>query len=167
MLRSEQSRPARAERQYVTLGIDGEVFAVDVEGVREILDMRPVARVPHAPPFMIGMIDVRGHGAPVIDLRVKLGLPTAAATEHTRIIVLDLELEGRARLVGLVADRVFEVTSLAEHSLDSPPEVGMRWRSDYIETIARRDGRFVIVFDMARLFTADEAASVAATGAQP
>jgi purine-binding chemotaxis protein CheW len=148
--------------QYVTLGIDKEVFAVPVDTVREILDMRPISWVPNAPPFMLGMIDVRGTGVPVIDLRIKLGLPPVPATENTRILVLEVPLGPRSSLLGLVADRVFEVAQLADQ--EPPPEVGVHWRSDYIKGIARRDGGFVIIFDLARLLTSEEAALIPGEG---
>jgi len=146
--------------QYVTLSIDREIFAVEVETVREILDMRPISRVPNAPPFMLGMIDVRGAGVPVIDLRVRLGLPPVPPTELTRIIVLEVGFADRTRLMGLVADRVFEVTPLSEESQEPPPELGVRWRSDYIRAIGRRDGAFVIIFDLLHLLTSQEMALV-------
>jgi len=150
--------------QYVTLGIERETFAVEVDVVREILDMRPISWVPNAPAFMLGMIDVRGTAVPVIDLRVKLGLPPAAPTEHTRIIVLEVRFGDRLRLMGLVADRVFEVTPLADQAQEPPPEVGVRWRSDYIRAIGRRNSAFVIIFDLAHLLTSEEAALVDAGG---
>lgn len=150
--------------QYVTLGIDRDVFAVDVERVREILDMRPVSRVPNAPPFLVGMIDVRGDGVPVIDLRVKLGLPPAPPTGHTRIIVLEVAAGDGTRPIGLITDRVFEVTPLADRDLEPPPDVGIPWKSDYIQAIGRRNGTFVIVFDLARLFSSEETALAHAVG---
>jgi purine-binding chemotaxis protein CheW len=149
---------SRSDDQYVTLGIDGEVFAVEVERVREILDMRPISRMPNAPPFLLGMIDVRGQGVAVVDLRVKLGLPAVPPTEHTRIVVLKVPIARTVRLMGLVADRVFEVAALGADSLKGPPEIGVRWRSNYIRGIGRRDGGFVIVFDIVHLLNADEAA---------
>ncbi|RJF79527.1 chemotaxis protein CheW [Azospirillum cavernae] len=148
----------RDPAQYVTIGIDREIFAVEVGNVREILDMQPIARLPHAPAFMVGMIDVRGQGVPTIDLRVKLGLPAIPVTEHTRILVLDVPIDGTPLTMGVIADRVIEVTALADHALEAPPRVGGRWRSDYIQAIGRANGAFVIVFDVARLFSSDEAA---------
>lgn len=151
--------------QYVTLGIDREVFAVPVERVQEILDMRPVARLPHAPPYLIGMIDVRGRGVPVIDLRVRLGLAPVEATVHTRILVLEVTAGGRDLVLGLLADRVFEVTGLDGGRLEPPPEIGTRWRSDCITGVGRRGEAFVVVFDLARLFAADEVPVLAAAPA--
>src|SRR5690242_7532407 len=98
--------------QFVTLGIDREIFAVPVETVLEILDMRPTFRIPEAPSHLLGLIDVRGRAVPVVDLRVKLGLTPTPPTELTRILVLDVALAQRRLVLGLVADRVFEVTAL-------------------------------------------------------
>lgn len=148
------------EGQYVTLGIGQEVFAIGVECVQEILDVRPISRVPNAPSFLIGLIDVRGRGVPVIDLRVKLGLPAVPPTETTRILVLETAIQGRTRILGLLADRVSEVTGLDGRRIDPPPEIGMHWRSEYIRGVGRCNGAFVIVFDLARLFAGEEAALI-------
>ncbi len=154
------STVAREGAQYVTLGIDREIFAVDIDKVQEILDVRPVARVPYAPPFMLGMIDVRGRSVPVIDLRIKLGLPSAEITTQTRIVVLDIEHHGRTLTMGVQADRVFEVTPLDSHDLEPPPDVGIHWRSDYIRGVGRRGDSFVIIFDLPGLFSSEETAFI-------
>jgi purine-binding chemotaxis protein CheW len=150
--------PGRLDGQFVTLGIDRELFAVPVETVLEILDMRALFRVPDAPAHLAGLIDVRGRGVPVIDLRVKLGLPATAMTEGTRIMVLEVPVDGRQLVLGLVADRVFEVAPLDDGRLDPPPDIGTKWRSDYIRGVGRRGDSFVIVFDLGRLFASDEQA---------
>lgn len=157
---SRRERDAATDGQYVTLGVDREIFAVEVEKVREILDLQPLSRVPNAPAFLVGMIDVRGLGVPVIDLRVKLGLPAAPPTPSARIVVMEVDVAGRPTPMGLMADRVFEVAPLAATSMEPPPEIGVRWRSDYIQAIARRNGAFVIIFNLSHLFAADEAAFV-------
>ncbi len=144
------------EAQFVTLGIDREVFAVPVETVVEILDMRQTFRIPEAPAYLVGLINVRDRGVPVIDLRTKLGLPATAATENTRILVLEVPVGGRQLVLGLVADRVFEVTALATGQIDAPPDIGARWRSDYIRGVGRRGEGFVVIFDLARLFASEE-----------
>ncbi|MFC0242235.1 chemotaxis protein CheW [Rhodopseudomonas telluris] len=143
--------------QYLTLGLAGETFGISIRNVREILDMRPIARLPHAPEFMLGMIDVRGSGYPILDLRLKLDLPAVAATEATRIIILDVPVGDRVVGVGFVADCVYEVTDIEESSLEQVPDVGGKWKSDYIAGIGRKGDRFVIIFDLARLMTATDA----------
>lgn len=152
-----------AERaQYVTLGVADELFAAPVEKVQEILDMRAIARLPQAPENLLGMIDVRGQGIPVVDLRLTLGLPAAADTENTRIIVLALAGQDGELRLGLRADRVFEVTVLDEAELDPPPAVGGSWSGRCIAGIGRRNGRFVTVLDLERLLGSIEDAARAA-----
>lgn len=150
--------------QYVTLGIASDLLAVPVERVREILECRPISRLPHAPAHLLGMLDVRGQGVPVVDLRLKLGFEQAEDTENTRIIVLTVLVAGRNLTFGLKTDRVFEVTVLDETTLEPPPEIGTRWRSELIAGVGRRNGSFVTVLDLDKLFASDEFALVA-TGA--
>lgn len=141
--------------QFVTLGIDRETFALPVETVREILDMCEISKLPNAPQQLLGMIDVRGTAVPVIDLRTKFGLPRIDATPNTRILVLEFLAQGRKTLIGLVADRVFEVTNLDDDRLDPAPDTGCRWRSDHIAGIGRRGDKFVVVLDLERLLADD------------
>lgn len=153
--------------QYLTLGLAGETFGISIRNVREILDMRPISRLPHAPHFLLGMIDVRGSGYPIVDLRLKLDLPSVPATEATRIIILDVSIDDRVVGVGFVADCVFEVTDIDEGSVEAVPSVGGRWKSDYIAGIGRKGDKFVILFDLERLMAhagmpADAAAPAAA-----
>jgi len=137
--------------QYVTLGVAGELFAAPVEKVQEILDTRPIARLPQAPVNLLGMIDVRGQGIPVLDLRLTLGLDPADDNENTRIIVLKVMVRDTELTVGLRADRVFEVTVLDAADLDPPPNVSGTWTGRSIAGIGRRNGRFVTVLDLDRL----------------
>lgn len=144
-------------QQYITLGIGEESFAIPILHVQEILDLRPIARLPHAPHGLVGLIDVREQSMPVMDLRAMLGLPSVTAAADTRILVLQLEMEHRALRLGLVVDRVFEVTALDTASLDARPEIGRRWSSDCIAGIGRRRGGFVILLDVHRLIGEDGA----------
>ena len=146
--------------QYVTLGVDRDVFAIPVAQVQEILDLRPIARLPQAPPEIAGLIDVRGRSVAVVDFRAKLGLPPAEPTDTSRILILDLKVATSGAL-GLIADRVYEVSDFDADTLEAAPELGRRWRSEYIEGIGRwRDG-FVIVLHLERFLTGDVTAFVA------
>ena len=157
----------RTDTQFVTLGIDRELFAVPVETVLEILDMREMFRVPDAPPHLAGLIDVRGRSVPVIDLRVKLGLPAVAVDQGTRIMVLEVPVAGRQLVLGLVADRVFEVAPLDGGTHRASP----RYRHQMALGLhprcwaARR--HFVVVFDLGRLFASDEQAVLQASVPAP
>jgi purine-binding chemotaxis protein CheW len=146
--------------QLVTLGLGSEVFAVPVQYVREILDYAPPFAIPEAPAYLLGLTDVRGRATPTLDLRLKLGLPGAEPTLSTRILVLDVPVEDRVLSLGLVADRVIEVVAVSEEELEPPPEIGVRWRSDYIRAVFRRSGGFVVLFDLARLLTSQDVAAL-------
>jgi purine-binding chemotaxis protein CheW len=147
--------------QYVTLGIANELLAVPVERVREILESQPLSRLPHAPAWFLGMIDVRGQGVPVVDLRHKLGFDAGADTENTRILVLETHLDERELTLGLKTDRVYEVTPLDEAELDPPPRIGSGWRPEFIVGIGRRNGSFVTVLELDHLFASTEVAMLA------
>lgn len=145
------------EASFVTIGIDREVFAVPVETVIEILDMRPVFRIPEAPAHLKGLIDVRGRAVPVIDLRTKLGMPAIEHDQNTRMVVLDVPMEDRRLALGLVADRVFDVVAFNAGQIEPAPDIGIRWNSDYIRGIGRRQDTFVVVLDLPKLFSSDAA----------
>ena len=149
--------PTVAAGQFVTLALDREVFAVPVAFVREILDYRESFKIPEGPPYLLGLIDVRGRATPTIDLRVKLGLPATPPDSATRILVLDVPVGDRILALGLVADRVIEVATFSRTDIEPPPEIGVRWRSDYIAGVVRREQGFVVLFDLPQLLTGAEA----------
>ncbi|MBF0561281.1 MAG: chemotaxis protein CheW [Alphaproteobacteria bacterium] len=145
----------RPSFEALTLGIAGEVFALDANTVREILDVIAVTEVPGARDFVPGLINVRGRVVPLADLRVKFGMEQTAKTEDSRIVVVEIDLDGEPTIVGLLADKVFEVSEIAGASIADTPETGMNWRADYIKGIGKRGDDFIIIPDIGRIFTAD------------
>ncbi len=155
--------------QYLTFKIGDEVFALEVSQVREVLDMSRITRVPRAPDFMRGVINVRGSVVPVVDLRLKFGLTQTENTVDTRIVVMEISLDGESAVLGALADSVDEVIELAPAHIENPPRIGMRWRTEFIKGIGKRDDKFIIILDIDRVFSTDELALVAdaeATGAE-
>ncbi|MCK8781936.1 chemotaxis protein CheW [Rhizobium sp. NTR19] len=142
-----------SEAQFVTFSLGEEIFAVPVEVVREILDHEEPFKIPHGPDYLLGLRDVRGHGVPVIDLRLRLGMTGTEKTPHTRILVLDVPVADRVLALGLVADRVYEVVPFNRSQVETAPDIGVRWRSDYIAGVVRRESGFVVIIDLARLFS--------------
>ena len=147
-----------SESQFVTFSLDNEIFAVPVSVVREILDHEDAFKIPHGPEYLLGLRDVRGQGVPVIDLRLRLGMTRTERTPHTRALVLDVPIGERTLTLGLVADRVFEVVPFRTEEIEGPPDIGVRWQSDYIAGVVRRNGAFVVIVDLARLFSSTEMA---------
>lgn len=142
-----------SESQFVTFSLDSEIFAVPVEVVREILDHEEAFKIPHGPDYLLGLRDVRGQGVPVVDLRLRLGMTKTEKTPHTRILVLDVQIGAKMLTLGLVADRVYEVIPFRREEIEGAPDIGVTWRSDYIAGVVRRNGSFVVIVDLARLFS--------------
>ncbi|HUA61819.1 MAG TPA: chemotaxis protein CheW [Verrucomicrobiae bacterium] len=146
--------------QYMTFKLGNELFAIGVAQVREVLEISRITRVPTAPPYMRGVVNVRGQATPVVDLRLKFGLPPAPDTVHTRIIVMELDLDGEATVLGGVADSVHEVIELEPGNINPPPRIAMRWRTDFIQGMGRKGDDFIIVLDVDAVFSSEELALV-------
>jgi purine-binding chemotaxis protein CheW len=146
------SRLGNAPMKALTLRLDDEIFAIEAECVREILDLVPVTEVPNAPAFVGGLINVRGRVVPLADLRVVFGMNRPPADKDTRIVVLETEIDGEPTVVGIIADKVHEVTEIDAASVEEAPRVGMRWRPDFVAGIGKRNGDFIIIPDLGRVF---------------
>jgi len=142
------------QTQYITFRLGDELFAVNVSQVREVLDLTLITKVPTAPACMRGVVNVRGSAIPVVDLRLRFGLPTVPATVSTRILVLELDIEGETTVVGGIADSVEEVIELEPGQIGAPPTIGMRWKSELIQGIGKRGEQFIILLDINTVFSA-------------
>jgi purine-binding chemotaxis protein CheW len=140
-----------SSRQVLMLGLAGEMFALDARQVREILDPVPVTRVPGAQSYVSSVLNVRGKVIPLADLRVRFGMPPASITPDSRFIVLEIDLAGEPTTIGIVADKVYEVTDLDITTLQKAPPIGMRWRPEFIASIAKWKDEFIIVPNMKQI----------------
>ncbi|MEI7606342.1 MAG: chemotaxis protein CheW [Rhodospirillaceae bacterium] len=151
--------PAGEALQVLTLGLGGEIFAIETERVREVLDLIPITRIPNSRPFIKGLVNVRGKVITVTDLRVKFGMPPAPHTADTRIVVTEIQVAGETTLVGALADRVYEATELPAASMEDVPKIGMRWRTEFIRAIGKRGDDFIIIADIDQVFASQDAAA--------
>lgn len=145
-------------RQYMTFKLGAELFAIDVAQVREVLEVPPITQVPTAPAYMRGVVNVRGQATPAVDLRLRFGLRPVADTVNSRIIVMELQLDGEATVLGGIADSVHEVIELDPGNVNPPPRIAMRWRSEFIQGLGKRGDDFIIILDMAGVFSSEELA---------
>ncbi len=145
-------------RQYMTFKLGDELFAIDVAQVREVLEVSQITKVPTAPAYMRGLVNVRGQATPVVDLRLRFGLPKGEDTVHTRIIVMELQLDGETAVLGGVADSVHEVIEIEPAGIHPPPRIAMRWKAEFIQGIGRRGEEFIIILDANAVFSSDELA---------
>ena len=149
---------------YLTFKLDDEIFSIDVSQVREVLDLPAITKVPKAPPYLRGVINVRGNVVPVVDLRTKFGITKAESTVHTRIIVMDLNMDEEQVILGAVADSVHEVLEISADRIEPPPRIGNRWRTEFIKGIGKQNDQFIMIMDVDSVFSSDMLALVAETG---
>lgn len=144
-----------AAREILTFRLGSESFGIQVVHVREVLDFKPIARVSNAPSALLGMVDVRGVGVPVVDLKRKLRMPESESAEtspDTRIVVLDFMCGGRHQTVAVVADAVHEVTDFGDDEIEAAPQFGQDWNSSFMKGLGRRNGGFLTLLEIDQLF---------------
>ena len=151
-----------ARHQYLTFLLGDEVFALDIRSVREIIQYAPMTAVPLMPEFVRGVINLRGAVVPVIDLHARFGRPPAGVGKKTCVVIFDSLRDGERTELGLMVDAVSEVVDIADDAVEPPPSFGTSVRRDFIQAIAKRGERFVIVLAPDRAFDVDDMAQLCA-----
>lgn len=142
--------------QYLTFKLADEIFAIDVEKVREILDYTEATKVPGTPEYMQGVINVRGNVVPVVDMRLKFGLKATEKTVDTCIVVMEIIVEEDSTVLGALVDSVQEVFELEANQIEPPPRIGTRWRMEFIKGLGKRNNELMIILDIDRVFSFSE-----------
>ena len=153
--------------QFLTFTLAEDVFAINVTMAKEVLDVCNVTRVPQTPAYMLGVINLRGSVVPVIDMRLKFGMAAAEMTRDTCIVVVEVDVDGDSVVVGALADSVREVLDLAPSQIEPPPRIGTRLNTEFIKGMGNLDGRFVIILDINRVFSAEELSLVQGLSDRP
>lgn len=130
--------------QLVSFNIGEEEFGVDILRVQEINRMTDVTRVPNAPEYVVGVINLRGKVIPIIDLRLRLGLPKKEYAKDTRIVVVELE----SRVLGFIVDSVNEVIRINREIAEPPPPMVSGIDSEFITAIGKLQDRLLILLDL-------------------
>ena len=138
-------------QDYLTVALGNDLFGIKVALVHEVLDPPAMTRVPNAPSFAPGLINVRGNVLPLIDLRNRFGMEPTEDTETSRVIVSEVSSSGHTIHVGVKTDAVFEVIHVRTGEVEAMPEYGTRWPSRYLDGVVRQDDRFVVLLDVERL----------------
>jgi purine-binding chemotaxis protein CheW len=147
-------------RQYLTFKLEGEVFALDVVKVREILDYTNITKVPQTPEFMKGVINLRGSVVPVVDMRLKFGIAPQQKTVDTCIIVVEIAIDNEATILGALVDSVQEVFELEPAQIEPAPRIGTKLKTEFILGMGKRDDQFVIILDIDRVFSLEDLETV-------
>jgi purine-binding chemotaxis protein CheW len=165
---NETKVAGRLTGKYLTFNLQAESYGIDVLKVREIIRHTTITLVPQMPAYIRGVINLRGKIIPVMDLRVRFEFPTAANTEQTCIIVVQVKLpDGKATQMGLVVDGVEEVINIADNDIEETPNFGGQICTDYIIGIAKVKGAVKTLLDIDGIVGADTLKSLKAVITAP
>jgi len=141
---------------YLTFKLGDEMFGANVAKVLNILEMTKITKVPKAPLYMKGVINLRGSVLPLIDTRIKFDLGETDYTTNTCILVLDIDLSGEAVHVGALVDSVQEVIEIEDAKIQPPPSIGSKYKSEFIEGMAKINDEFIMLLNMDLIFSNTE-----------
>lgn len=144
------------EHQFLTLTLAGERYAIPVGRVREVLEPMRVTKIFCSAPYLKGIIDIRGSGVPVMDLRMRFDMSETVIGKDTVIVVVENAATDSVKMVGLLTDAVHEVIQLDSSELEAAPRIGSGLSVDYIEGIGRQDGSFVFILNLGRILEDEE-----------
>jgi purine-binding chemotaxis protein CheW len=141
---------------YLTFELGNELFASNVSKVLNILELSSITKVPKAPLYMKGVINVRGEVLPVIDTRLKFGMDEAQFTSETCILVLIIETESETIHLGALVDSVQEVLEIEDNDILKTPSIGSVYKSDFIKGVVGHGDKFIMILDVQEVFTRDD-----------
>lgn len=146
--------------QFLAFTLQQEIFCIDILHTREIIEFAQLTEVPMMPPFVRGVINLRGAVMPVLDLAARFGRACSQVGRRTCIVIVEVVYEGEIEAVGLMVDAVNEVKEIARVDIVPPPPFGSRIRSDFISGMGRVNNKFVMILDVNRIFMSDEIAEL-------
>ncbi|MCY1353579.1 Chemotaxis protein CheW [compost metagenome] len=156
-LAAAESSPAL---QFLTLTLGDELFALPIEHIREIIEFGGLTRIPLMPPFLRGVINLRGAVVPVIDLAVRFGREHTPIARRTCIVIVEVEQGNGLHLLGIIVDAVNEVLAVEANQLESRPAFGARIRADFISGILKQNEQFIVVLNIPQVLSLDELAEL-------
>jgi len=146
------------EGKYLTFCLAEEEYGIGILKIKEIIGMMPITAVPQVPDFVKGVINLRGKVIPVIDLRLRFGIPAMDYTDRSCIVVVEMKGESGTVLIGIVVDAVSEVLNIKEADIEDPPTFGVKLNTDYILGMAKMDNGVKILLDIDRVLGSEELA---------
>ncbi len=143
--------------QYLTFQSGGKEYAINILRAKEIIPFKGASPVPMVPPAIRGLINLRGAAVPVVDLAVKFDLPETSLTNRTCVLVIDLKVENEMVLMGLLAEAVKQVISIAPDEIEITPEFGTGQSSAFISGLAKVEEDFIPILDVDNVLRPSEA----------
>jgi purine-binding chemotaxis protein CheW len=148
--------PTEQPGQYLTFVLGAETFAIGIMAIKEIIEYSSLTEVPMMPPYVRGVINLRGAVVPVLDLPVRFGKTSSAVTKRTCIVIIDVMLGTERHVLGLVVDAVNAVLDIPASDIEPPPAFGASIRTEFIRGMVKINSKFVIVIDVDHVLAADE-----------
>ncbi|HEX5391803.1 MAG TPA: chemotaxis protein CheW [Rhodocyclaceae bacterium] len=161
------AQEALDQQQYLTFTLGDEMFAIGILSIREIIEYGQVTQVPMTPPYIRGVINLRGAVVPVVDLAVRFGRSPRDITRRTCIVIVEMETDKGTHEMGIVVDAVSEVLEIPASEIEPPPEFGARIRIDFLRGMGKVGGKFVAILDVSKVLSMDEVAVLANVTAAP
>jgi purine-binding chemotaxis protein CheW len=152
---------AAEQHQYLTFLLGGEMLAIGILSIKEIIEYQNITAVPMMPEYVRGVINLRGAVVPVMDLQIRFGRPASEVTKRTGIVIVEIQMEEDRQVVGVVVDAVNEVLDIAPTDIEPPPAFGSKIRTDFILGMGKVKGDFVILLDVDRVFESQDIAQLA------
>ncbi len=163
---SAQAMATDEQQQYLTFLLSGEMFAIGILNIKEIIEYGTLTEVPMMPQFIRGVINLRGSVVPVIDLSARFGRKATEISRRTCIVIIEIDVgEGVRQDIGAVVDSVSEVLEIPRSEIEPPPAFGARIRSDFIRGMGKVAGKFVILLDVDKVLSIEEMAEMSRFGA--
>jgi purine-binding chemotaxis protein CheW len=153
---SESAAGALDQHQYLTFMLGGEIFAIGILCIKEIIEYGQLTVVPMMPGFVRGVINLRGAVVPVVDLSTRFGKVSTGVTRRSCIVIVEVATGEDKQDVGVVVDAVNEVLEIPAAEIEPPPSFGAKIRADFISGMGKVDGHFVIVLNVDRVLSVDE-----------
>lgn len=163
--RKAQALAAAAEeaapQQYLTFSLHGEMFAVGILNVKEIIEYGNLTEIPMMPSFIRGVINLRGAVVPVIDLSARFGNTITEIGKRTCIVIVEVQEGDFRHDIGIMVDAVSEVLEIPASEIEPPPSFGAKIRADFIHGMGKIAGKFVIILNIMKVLSVDEIAMLA------
>lgn len=153
--------------QYLTFQVADERYAIDILDVKEIIEVGRMTRVPMTPRHIRGVINLRGHVVPVVDLCARLGKGASELTKRSSIVLVEVDAKGERQSLGMLVDQVHEILEIAADHLQPAPEFGTDIRTDFIQAMGRVEETFMILLNINHVLSMDELAALKAVAETP
>jgi purine-binding chemotaxis protein CheW len=152
-------------QQFLTFTLGGEMFAIEINNIKEIIEYGSLTTVPMMPEFVRGVINLRGRVVPVIDLAVRFGRKASEATKRTCNVIIEVQAEEQTLDIGIVVDAVSEVLEIPASEIEPAPSFGAKIRADFIQGMGKVGGEFVIILGLDKVLSVEEMSMLSGSSA--